>query len=157
MGNDAENSFQNIEVYRYGRGNEKKVYFQRRSSTPKTPRIVQTVIRTVKTIELGDTSDHLLMVWNGFDVEFQQHIEEPSKVTTFNVFPQSFDRRKHQWWVQIFKLKFHQQQHQQAGRQKNIKFYCLSIVNINPNNRFSSGNRFSFDNINNFSQKTLVG
>ena len=51
-------------------------------------------------------------------MEFQQHIEKPNKVITLKVFFQSFDKRKHQWWVQTFKLKFHQQQHQQVGRQK---------------------------------------
>ena len=31
----------------------------------------QTVIKAVKTTELSDTSDHLLIIWNGLDVEFQ--------------------------------------------------------------------------------------
>ena len=30
----------------------------------------QTVIRTVKTAELGDVANHLLVIWNGLDVEF---------------------------------------------------------------------------------------
>ena len=46
----------------------------------------QTVIRAVKTAELGDATDHLLVVWNGLDVEFQSDIDEPNKITTLNVF-----------------------------------------------------------------------
>ena len=46
----------------------------------------QTVIRAIKTTELGDTADHLLIVWNGLNVEFQRDIREPDKITTLNVF-----------------------------------------------------------------------
>ena len=52
----------------------------------------QTVIRAIETAELGDAADHLLVVWNGLDVEFQRDIDEPDKITTLNVF---FDKRKH--------------------------------------------------------------
>ena len=31
---------------------------------------VQTVIRAAKTAELSETSDYLLIIWNGLDVEF---------------------------------------------------------------------------------------
>ena len=58
---------------------------------------VQTVIRAVKTAELNETSDHLLIVWNGSDVEFQKHIEKPNKISTLIAFFRSFDKRKHQW------------------------------------------------------------
>ena len=63
----------------------------------------QTVIRTIKTTELDDTVDHLLIVWNSLNVEFQRDIDEPNKITTLNVF--FFDKRKHQWWAQVFKMK----------------------------------------------------
>ena len=46
----------------------------------------QTVIQTVKTTELGDAADHLLVVCNKLDVEFQRDIDEPDKITTLNVF-----------------------------------------------------------------------
>ena len=47
---------------------------------------VQTVIRTVKTTELSDTTDHFLIVWNGLNVELQRDIDEPNKIITLNVF-----------------------------------------------------------------------
>ena len=56
---------------------------------------VQTVIRTDKTIELSETVDNFLIVWNGLNVEFQRDIDKPDTITTLNVF--FFDKRKHQW------------------------------------------------------------
>ena len=46
----------------------------------------QTIIRAVKTAELGDATDHLLVVWNGLNVEFQRDIDEPDKFITLNGF-----------------------------------------------------------------------
>ena len=95
MGNNNENSFQNIKIYRHGRGNKKHTL--NNAIKRREPRkYIQTVIRTIKTAELNETSDHLLIIWNGFDIEFQHHIEKPNKITTLNVYFQLFDRRKHQ-------------------------------------------------------------
>ena len=84
----------------------------------KSRKYAQTVIRTVKTTELNDTIDHLLIVSNVLNVDFQRDIDEPNKITTLNVFV--FDKRKHQWWAQVLKMK-QQQLHPQTGRQNKLK------------------------------------
>ena len=113
----------------------------------------QTVIRAIETAELGDAADHLLVVWNGLDVEFQRDIDEPDKITTLNVF---FYKRKHQWWAQVFKMKPQQHHQPVTGQQKNLKNINQSIVNISFS-RISNGNFSNFNHTRLFSQKMLVG
>ena len=65
----------------------KEKYTMNDAAKRREPRkYARTVIRTVKTAELGDTTDHLLIVWNGLNIEFQRDIVEPDKTTTLNGF-----------------------------------------------------------------------
>ena len=72
----------------------------------------QTVIRAAKTAELGGTPDHLLLIWNGLDLEFQRDIDEPTQATTQNSFLQELDKRKHQWWAYAARSRLPQQAQQ---------------------------------------------
>lgn len=76
----------------------------------------QTILRAAKTAELGDTADHLLVIWNGLELEFQRDIDEPTKQTSLNTFLQSLDKRKHQWWA--YASRSRPQQQQQAGKSR---------------------------------------
>lgn len=58
----------------------------------------QTVMRAAQTAEMGAMKDHILLIWNGLDTEFQRDIPEPDAATDYNRFLESFDKRKYQWW-----------------------------------------------------------
>ena len=69
------------------------------ASRRREPReFAQTILRAGQTAELGTIKDHMLLIWNGLDFEFQRDIPEPDSRTDYNHFLESLDRRKYQWW-----------------------------------------------------------
>ena len=58
----------------------------------------QAMVKAAQNAEMGTTKDHILMVWQNLDMEFQRDIPEPGQEIDYNAFLESIDRRKHQWW-----------------------------------------------------------
>lgn len=58
----------------------------------------QTIMRAAQNADMGVMKDHILLIWNGLDTEFQRDIPEPDTNTDYNKFLESLDKRKYQWW-----------------------------------------------------------
>lgn len=58
----------------------------------------QTIMRAAQNADMGVMKDHMLLIWNGLDTEFQRDIPEPDATTDYNQFLESLDKRKYQWW-----------------------------------------------------------
>ena len=58
----------------------------------------QTMLRAAQNADMGIMKDHMLLIWNGLDMEFQRDIPEPDGSTDYNRFLESLDKRKYQWW-----------------------------------------------------------
>ena len=58
----------------------------------------QTMLRAAQNADMGVMKDHMLLIWNGLDLEFQRDIPEPDGTTDYNRFLESLDKRKYQWW-----------------------------------------------------------
>ena len=76
----------------------------------------QLILRAAQNAELGTLKDHMLLIWNGLDMEFQRDIPEPDAKTDYNRFLESLDYRKYQWWEHASR---HSRQQQQPRRQDN--------------------------------------
>lgn len=57
----------------------------------------QMIMRAAQNAEMGTAKDHILLIWNGLDSEFQRDIPEPEG-NDYNRFLDSLDKRKYQWW-----------------------------------------------------------
>ena len=77
----------------------------------------QLILRSAQNAELGTMKDHILLIWNGLDLEFQRDIPEPAGDTDYNRFLESLDARKYQWWEHA--SRHSRQSHQQPRRQDN--------------------------------------
>ena len=58
----------------------------------------QVIMRAAQNADMGVMKDHMLLIWNGLDTEFQRDIPEPDAATDYNRFLESLDKRKYQWW-----------------------------------------------------------
>lgn len=57
----------------------------------------QAIMRAAQNAEMGTAKDHILLIWNGLDSEFQRDIPEPEG-DDYNKFLDLLDKRKYQWW-----------------------------------------------------------
>ena len=76
----------------------------------------QVIMRAAQNADMGVMKDHILLIWNGLDTEFQRDIPEPDAATDYNRFLESLDKRKYQWWEHASRHSrqaSHQQQQQQ--------------------------------------------
>lgn len=74
-------------------------YSMQDASRHREPReYAQTIMRAAQNADMGVMKDHMLLIWNGLDTEFQRDIPEPDANTDYNRFLESLDKRKYQWW-----------------------------------------------------------
>ena len=58
----------------------------------------QTIMRAAQNADMGTMKDHMLLIWNDLDSEFQRDIPKPEAVIDYNRFLKSLNKRKYQWW-----------------------------------------------------------
>lgn len=74
-------------------------YSMQDASRHREPReYAQTIMRAAQNADMGVMKDHILLIWNGLDTEFQRDIPEPDANSDYNRFLESLDKRKYQWW-----------------------------------------------------------
>ena len=74
-------------------------YSMQDAASHREPReYAQTIMRAAQNAEMGTIKDHVLLIWNSLDSEFQRDIPEPDGNTDYNKFLESLDKRKYQWW-----------------------------------------------------------
>ena len=56
----------------------------------------QIIMRATQNTDMGIIKDHMLLIWNGLNFEFQRDISEPKAVTNYNRFLKSLNKRKYQ-------------------------------------------------------------
>ena len=57
-----------------------------------------TMLRVSKSAEIGSTANHIFLIYNGLDVEFQRDLPLPNVATDLDIFLRSLDDHKHIWW-----------------------------------------------------------
>ena len=92
-----------------------------------------TIVRAAKIAKLGETHNHLDVIWNGLDVEFQSDIASPTIHTELNDMLLAMDLRKNQWWTKAARItKSHavNTQRQQPNQGKNNSGQYTSSRNL---------------------------
>ena len=53
-------------------------------------------MRAIQNTDMKIMKDHMLLIWNNLNFEFQRDILEPKTVTNYNRFLKSLNKRKYQ-------------------------------------------------------------
>ena len=52
-------------------------------------------MRVAQNADMGVMKDHMLLIWNNLDTEFQRDIPEPDVIIDYNRFLELIDKRKY--------------------------------------------------------------
>ena len=83
----------------------------------------QTLMRAAQNADMGVMKDHMLLIWNGLDTEFQRDIPEPEAATDYNRFLESLDKRKYQWWEHASRHSRQASHPQQQQKRTDLRGY----------------------------------
>ena len=83
----------------------------------------QTIMRAAQNADMGVRKDHILLIWNGLDSEFQRDIPEPDATTDYDRFLEALDKRKYQWWEHATRHSRQASNSQQQGPKRTDRQY----------------------------------
>ena len=91
------------------------------ASRKREPReYAQVIVKAAQNAEIGTLKDHVMIVWQNLDMEFQRDIPEPGHDVDLDAFLKSLDSRKYQWWHHA--SRYGRTQPQPASRRSDARY-----------------------------------